>query len=99
MEFPLPLIALARRIPPVVSAPAVPHHFQVEARRTTQIGLEGESLFLPLPATHQPLDRQSTRPEAQSHMRVFEPAGRKMKPRLQPGTAQPVRLDDPALAG
>src|SRR5580693_6719424 len=98
VEIPLPPFALARD-PPVVSAPAMPHYFQMEAWRTTQISLESQSFFLPTPATHQPMQRRGSRAELHGDARVFKPPGSEMQSCLQAGTAHPVRLQDASLAG
>src|ERR1700741_3994465 len=79
--------------------PTMVHDFQMKTWRTTQIGLERERFLLMVPAADEPLHRQRARPEPDGYARVFEPARGKMQPRLQPGTAHPVRLKDASLAG
>src|SRR5258706_5023278 len=78
--------------------PAMPHHFQMKGRRAPQICLERQRLFLAMQAAPQPLYRQSARLELHGYARILKPAGREMHPRLQPGTAHPVRIQDASLA-
>ena len=99
VDVPLAPVALTGRDPAVMSAPAMPHYFQMKAWRTAQIGFEGQRFFLPVPAADQPLNRQSARPKFHRHARILKPTGREMQPRLQAGSSQPVGFQDASLAG
>ncbi len=58
VEIPLPPIALAR-YPPIVGSPAMPHYFEMEARRTIQIGFKGQCFLLPTPASSAAIAREA----------------------------------------
>src|ERR1700686_3597631 len=98
VEIPFALIAAQGSQAPAVSAPAMAHNFKMEVGRTAQIRLEGERLFLFVPAAQQPMDGQSARPEFHGDVSVFEAARRKLKSGVEAVAIQPAPVEDPSLA-
>src|SRR5208283_295408 len=98
VDIPLAVVALGRRNPAIMSAPAMPDHFQTETRGAIQIGFKGQSFFLLMPAADQPLNGKSARPELHGYAGVIKPAVGKMKTGLQAGRSHPIRFEDASLA-
>src|SRR3954462_5811488 len=86
VDVPLALVTLAGIDAAAVSAPAMTHDFQMKARRASQVGFEGQSFFLLVNAAQQPLYGERPRPNLHGDVRIFEAAGREVKPRMQTRT-------------
>ncbi len=82
-----------------MSAPAMPDYFQTDTRGSAQISLEGQSFFLMVPATQQPLYGQRPGSKFYGNASVFKPVGREVQPRLQAGTPHPVEFQNAAFSG
>src|ERR1035441_9338594 len=95
----LAFVAAASGDSAAVGAPAMAHHFEMEAGRSTQVGFKGQRLFLFVVAAQQPLDRQGTRTELHGDVGVFEAAGRELQAGMQAGTVEPVRVEDSSFTG
>src|SRR5579863_905229 len=77
----------------------MPHDFHVKGWRTAQIGFEGESFFLLVPAAQQPLDGERARAEFHGDAGVFEAVRGKLQTGVHAGAVQPVRFEHASLAG
>ena len=78
VDVPFALVALPGIDAAAVGAPAMPHHFKMEVGGATQVGLEGQRLFLLVNAAQEPLNRQRPRPEFHGHVCVFKAARSEM---------------------
>ena len=88
IDIPFAVVALARRNTAVMGAPVMSHDFQMKTRRAVQVGFESQRFFLLVPATHQPMNRNSTRPELHCYPRHCQTSERG-------NAAEPARREVP----
>src|ERR1700678_1057221 len=99
VDIPIVVVPLARGDSSIMGTPTMAHHFQAKGRGTVEVRFESQSFLLLAPATQQPMDRQSARPELDRYSRVVEQAQRKMQLGLQAGISHPARFEDATFAG
>ena len=80
---PHPLIALGSRNSAAACAPAMAYDFQMEVRRSAQVGFKCQRLFLLVPAAQKPLHRKSSRTKLHGDVRIFKAAGRELQARVE----------------
>jgi len=65
-------------------------HIEMEAGRAVQVRFKSKSLFLLVPDTDEPLERDGPRSQADGYPGVIEPVGRKPEAGLKKSLAQPT---------